>query len=178
MDKHVHNRNAFHYSCWGAVVVEATPEERFRDKQGFSIVGGDGKLHNLPVSYYEVKVKIPAVVPDGVYILGWVWYGGVGGSVIRNTPAHPNLKGHFADYWSCSYVKVQGGAPLQRRFTPRFEPNLRQFWGNGCVSANDAPGRCRIEPCTVPAKIQRPLQFKDGQTPKDITAENFGARGV
>lgn len=80
MHKRVHNGKAFHYSFRGAVVVTANPEESVRDKQDFSIFRRDGKLQNLPVSYYELKVKLPALILDGMYIRGWVWYGGVGSS--------------------------------------------------------------------------------------------------
>lgn len=52
MNKVTHEENAFHYSCWGANPVRAKPNERGRNELGFSMVGGDGKLHNLPVSYY------------------------------------------------------------------------------------------------------------------------------
>lgn len=173
MSKEAHAANAFHYSCWGAVSVAADSREQLIDKQGYSLVGSDGKFHNLPTSYYEVKVKIPTVVPDGVYALGYVWYGGMGGTIYQNTPRSPFKYGHFADYWACAYVKIQGGTTVQSKYTPVFENNLNKFWGNGCMSANDAPGYCSYEPCKVEGHIQMPKEFKNGSQPKHITPSNF-----
>lgn len=173
MNKVTHEENAFHYSCWGANPVRAKPSELGRDALGFSLVGSDGKLHNLPVSYYTTEITIPPVVPDGVYALGWVWYGGMGGSIYGNAPEDPYPDGFFGDYWSCAFVSIKGGRPLERSFMPVFQGNLHEYWGDNCMSANDAPGICTYEPCIVPGKLQKPRTFKNGSRPNLLFQSNF-----
>lgn len=173
MNKKAHARNAFHYGCWGANPVVANRSELGADEFGFSLVGGDGKLHDGPPSYYVTNVTIPTVVPDGVYVLGWVWYGGMGGSVQRNTPQSPHKFGLFADYWSCSFVRVAGGYALQKVYKPLFVNDLAHIWKDGCNAANDRPGICVYEPCRVEGKLQKPAEFKNGKEPPALTIKNF-----
>lgn len=173
MNKNVHEENAFHFSCWGSDPVKAKPNELGRDKQGFSLVGGDGKLHDGPISYYTTNIIIPRVIPDGDYVIGWVWYGGMGGSIQKNLPETPHETGLFADYWSCSFVKIEGG-PIEQSYTPVFVNAFKKFWAEGCNSANDHPGVCKYEPCIVPGKIQKPREFKNG-TPKPLKPQNFAS---
>lgn len=173
MDKDVHERNAFHYGCWGANPVVATARDRRRNAQGFSIAGADGKLHHMPVSYYTAKVTIPTVVPDGVYALGWVWYGGLGGTLYQNVPANPYPRGLFSDYWSCAFVRIEGGSPMEQVFQPVFKSGMEKWWGDACKSANDAPGVCTYEPCIVNAKMQQPRPFKGGAKPKVLRPRDF-----
>lgn len=175
MDKATHTRNAFHYSCWGANPVQASGAELGKDKYGYSTVGNDGEEHNYPKGYYKTIITIPSVIPDGKYVLGWVWHGGVGGGVKGNSPQEPSPYGYFADYWSCSYVEIRGGAPLQREYTPKFDNDMKQYSNEGCMSANDAPGVCSWEPCEVRGKYQKPRPFKNG-SPKPIKPEMFGGK--
>lgn len=174
MDKKEHDKNAFYYSCWGANAVKATPGEL--REQRYSITGSDGKHHDLPPGYYTTNVKIPAVIPDGDYVLGWAWYGGTGGGKVENNgPAKvkPAPWGYFSDYWACSFVKVQGGAPLAAKHTPVFNNDMRQFSSEGCMSANDALEVCSSEPCKVTGKYQKPREFKNGKTPRPLTPQDF-----
>lgn len=173
MDKKVHAKNAFHFSCWGANPVPAKSNELGSDRHGFSLVGGDGKLHDGKISYLTTNITIPTVIPDGVYVLGWVWYGGMGGSLTQNTPENPFRVGLFADYWSCSFIKIEGGSPLTQRYTPRFENDMKEYWPNGCMSANSRPGVCTYEPCRMEGKIQKPFEFKNGKVPKALKQSNF-----
>lgn len=176
MDKNVHAKLAFHFGCWGGNPKAAKPSELGRDSQGFSLVGGDGALHTLPISYYTTSIVIPPVVPDGKYVLGWTWYGGIGGSIKGNQPANPNPKGLFADYWSCSFVEIRGGDALKQKYAPVFKPEYQQHWKGGCYSANDRPGVCVYEPCRTPGKIQKPKEFQ-GRTPKALTPADFRSSG-
>lgn len=173
MNKAAHARNAFEYSCFGATPVIATAEDRKIDKWGFSMVGNDGKTTR--VGYYKSTVRIPTVVPDGKYILGWVWYGGTGGET-SDTPytEEPWWKGYFGDYWSCSFVEVSGGAPLQREYYPVFQNDMLKFSADGCMAANDAPGVCIREPCVVEGSYRPPRAFRDGAVPAALTPEHFG----
>lgn len=173
MNKKAHTRNAFHYSCWGAKPVVARPDQLWKDQYGFSIVGNDGEQHQFVPAYYTTTFTIPPVVPDGKYVLGWVWYGGIGGPVLSNKPQKPTTFGYFGDYWSCSFVEVKGGIPLKSKYKPIFKNDMSQFSTEGCMSANDAPGVCTYEPCYVTGTYQKPRPFKNGRNPLLITPSNF-----
>lgn len=172
MDKEIHEHNAFHYSCFGATPVKAAPAERKADRWGFSIAGNDGK--DIAAGYYAINVTIPDVVPDGKYVLGWVWYGGTGGPV-TNEPykTEPWSKGYFSDYWSCSFVEVKGGAPLQSSYTPIFQNDMQAFSQKGCMSGNDAPEVCKYEPCLTTATYQKPRPFQEGKLPEQLSPSDF-----
>lgn len=173
MDKEVHAKNAFYYGCWGANPVPATQADFAKDKFGFNIAGGDGSLHNLTRSYHIIKTTIPTVVPDGNYVLGWTWFGGVGGTVVKNMPQRPFRSGFFGDYYSCAFVRIEGGGPVARSYDPVFINDLSRFWPGGCHASADAPGVCEVEPCkTLPARQQLPRAFKSG-TPAALTPNQF-----
>lgn len=174
MDKNAHAENAFYYTCWGANPQAAAANEMEKDEYGFSFIGSDGEQHSHPKGYYVMDVKIPSVVPDGKYVLGWVWYGGGGGPVEGNVQQEPMPYGYFSDYWSCAYVEISGGAALESRHTPVFNNDMSRYSDVGCMSANDAPGVCSYEPCKVDSEFQAPRPFKDGNVPDDLTPEQFG----
>lgn len=172
MDKRAHERNAFHYSCFGAHPVQATKADSKEDKWGYSIAGNDGL--KIAPGYYETKVTMPRCVPDGDYVFGWVWYGGTGGSVSNTEYTEPPFnKGYFTDYWSCSFVRVEGGDALGSSCTPEFVNDMSKWSDEGCMSANDAPGVCRSEPCVVWGDFQKPRPFKNGEVPAALTPDNF-----
>lgn len=175
MSKGVHARNAFHYSCWGGDAVEATAEEQGRDGKGFSISGSDGLLgqHDEPASYYTTKIEVPSVVPDGVYALGWAWFGGIGGSLTKNTPDDPFPNRYFGDYWSCAFVKVNGGAQLSGQYQPVFQNNLSRYWNDTCWSGADRPGLCEGEPCNDRARYMKPWKFANGKVPRVLQPQMF-----
>lgn len=175
MDKKTHARNAFHFGCWGENAGVAKPNELDRDEWGFSLVGSDGKLHDGPISFYYSNITIPPVVPDGLYVLGWVWYGGMGGGMKMNTPDNPYPIGLFADYWSCSFVEIAGGPPPKRGYAPVFKNDLQSFWREGCNAHADAPGKCTYEPCETQGRKQKPIEFKGGKTPKLLKPTFFAS---
>lgn len=165
MDKEAHAKNAFHYSCWGANPVPATPQDFAKDRFGFNIAGGDGSLHNLTKAYHATEITIPQVVPNGNYVLGWVWFGGVGGTIEQNIPQRPFPSGFFADYWSCAFVRIRGG-PTKPSYRPSFNNDMKQFWPGGCHSSADDTGVCQVEPCKrLRARFQVPKVFKNGSPP-------------
>lgn len=178
MNKAVHTRNAFHYSCFGARPERATASDRRSDRWGYSISGNDGK--KVAPGYYVTAITIPDVVPDGDYVFGWVWFGGTGGDVSNNWPYNkePWWKGYFSDYWSCSFVRIEGGNPLKSSYTPVFQNDMSKFSEEGCMSANNAPGICIREPCFVKGKYQKPRQFKNGTVPDPITPANFASSSI
>lgn len=173
-DKAVHSANAFHYSCWGANVKVASESELGKDKYGFSLIGSDGKEHDQAPAYYTVDIKIPEVVPDGKYMLGWAWFGGPGGKILQNAPQEPKPYSYFSDYWSCSFVVIKGGAPLASSYTPVFVNDMSQFSEDGCMSHADDVGQCTYEPCRDrKAFYRKPAAFL-GDSPTPITPANFG----
>lgn len=174
MNKKEHDKNAFYYTCWGANPTAAGSDELGKDQYGFGLIGGDGEQHEHSKGYYTMDVTIPPVVPDGKYVLGWVWYGGVGGSIQGDEQQEPTPYGYFSDYWSCSYIEISGGDALQSSYTPVFNNDMKKFSDVGCMSANDAPGVCSYEPCEVTGDYQVPRPFLDGNVPMDITPEHFG----
>eukprot|EP00737_Agarophyton_chilense_P002460 gb/GEZJ01002806.1/.p1 GENE.gb/GEZJ01002806.1/~~gb/GEZJ01002806.1/.p1 ORF type:complete len:271 (+),score=14.73 gb/GEZJ01002806.1/:1731-2543(+) len=178
MDKAVHERNAFHYSCWGANPQAAAPDELQSDRFGYSYVGNDGEEHPFARGYYVVNTTIPKVIPDGDYVFGWVWFGGIGSVPIRgNTPQRPepNPLGYYADQWSCAYVRVRGGYPLEQYSHPVFVNDISQFNQQGCLAANDSPGVCVTEPCYKPGWFQKPRAFKGKSYPKYLSPALFAS---
>lgn len=181
LDKVVHEKNAFHYSCWGANPVPAQPHEIPRDSQEYSVSGVDGTPDNVTnpnttPSYYVQTITIPDVIPDGRYAFGFLWFGGIGGTLEQNQPENPYAFSFFGDYWSCSFIEIKGGNALGVRWKPVFENNMRQKfpnWEEGCYSGNDAPGKCKYEPCLNPGKYEIPLPFKNGMYPPDLSPDSF-----
>ena len=173
MNKTAHAANAFHYGCWGDYTILAKAEDMGRSGGGFSLVGGDGTMHDGPIAYYETRAVIPPVIPDGTYVLGWAWYGGIGGSLKGNTVKDPHPIGLFSDYWSCAFVEISGGDRLTGSYTPVFVNGLVRDWPDGCNAANDRPGVCTYEPCPVRGKFRKPMEFASGNPPP-IRPNNFG----
>lgn len=174
MDKSVHARNAFHYSCWGAFIQEAGPNEFFSDKFGFNFLGNDGEFHSAPRAYYQSYATIPNCIPDGVYVLGWVWFGGTTyGPITDNRPMTPDDRGYFGDFWACSYVRIEGGAPLTSFCDPVFVNDMPQYSTIGCMAGNDAPGVCGFEPCVSKGFYRKPRPFKNGSKPPPLTPSLF-----
>lgn len=175
MSAHAHAKNAFYYTCWGASPVLAKRNELSKDPLGFSMIGSDGQQHVYGKGYYEMNVTIPSVVPDGNYVLGWIWYGGTGSPVVSAKQQEPKPWGYFSDYHSCSFVRIEGGAPLQAKHTPVFNNDMTNFSTEGCMSANDRPGKCVWEPCYERGVYQKPFPFQNGKTPAALTPNHFGA---
>ncbi|CAN8065553.1 unnamed protein product [Agarophyton chilense] len=175
MHHNVHTRNAFHYSCWGAHPVRASPNELRKQRFGFSMVGSDGEQHRYGKGYYTTTVTIPTSVPDGDYVLGWAWFGGTGGDLKSGTsPQYPYSVGYFGDYYSCSFVRIRGGV-YTPKYSPRFINDMSQYSNAGCMSSTDRPGPCAREPCRIKAFFRRPAPFVHGRSPRALTAADFGA---
>lgn len=173
-DKAVHAANGFHYSGWGAHPVVASGDDlKPEDKYGFDMIGSDGLEHSQPKGYYKLDIVIPDVVPDGKYMLAWAWFGGVDGK-IKATPQEPETGGYFADYWSCSFVLVEGGAPLAASYMPKFVNDMPQWSSEGCIAHADDVGQCPVEHCRHrKGHYRKPAAFL-GNGPKPITLANFG----
>ncbi|CAN8071063.1 unnamed protein product [Agarophyton chilense] len=144
MRREAHDALAFHYGCWSEGEFSCKRTEQHRDC-GFD-------RDNLA---YRVSVVVPTTHPDGVYVLGWAWYGG--GTVTSD----------FGDYYDCAFVHIRGG-PLTDTFSATFRGNAAVRTPSnvpGCVAAVDRLGVCRTEPCfehdgkKFDAAARVPVQF-------------------
>lgn len=119
--KDVHDLMAFYFGCWSSGGYTCDEKEHHRDC-GFD-------RDNLA---WKADVLIPTVYPDGVYVLGWSWYGG------------GETYGSFGEYWDCAYVRIQGG-PLEDVNGAVFRPGPK--YSDGCQSSVERHGICVTEPC-------------------------------
>lgn len=131
----------------------------------------------MAIGYYTNEVTIPTHVPDGEYVLGWTWYGGVSGSELANTnTAKPGNWGYYGVYWSCSWIEIKGGAPVTASYSPVFVNELTQFSEDGCAASTNRIDQCVVEPCNLQTKAQfmKPVEFKNGP-PTPLTSSMYGA---
>lgn len=78
----------------------------------------------------------------------------------------------FPDYYSCSFVKIQGGLPLGGSFQPFWEAGDTGQFKNGdlCQSSADEPGDCpHDKECMLPSMWTVAKEFKNGNQPDKIT---------
>lgn len=68
------------------------------------------------------EIRIPRIYPDGDYVLGHVWYGGV-----HFKRAH----GHFFDYYSCSFIRIEGGLSDYCRHERKLNMTYKPFFDTG-----------------------------------------------
>lgn len=177
MNKQVHKRNAFHYSCWGANAVIAKRSQKGLDNMRFSLVGNDGEEHRFPPAFYVTNAIIPDCIPDGCYVFGWVWFGGTGSDV--HTAARqqkPLPYGFFGDYYSCSSIRIQGGKPLRRTCSKRFVNDMSKYSSKGCMSSTDEVGVCAREPCRKLGFYRKPREFAKSKAPL-LHSHYFSGRG-
>lgn len=62
-----------------------------------------GKVCGTGSFDYEATFQVPSL-PDGLYILGWAWFGGYGGK-------HGKYLYRFGDYYSCAQIQIQVMSP-------------------------------------------------------------------
>lgn len=166
MNKRIHTRNAFHFSCWGANAVGATRTQTQKDNMRFSIAGNDGEEHRFRTAFYSTRAVVPDCIPDGAYVLGWVWYGGTGSPVSSSARQQEPLPyGFFADYWACASVHIKGGKPLKQKCSKRFVNDMGKYSKDGCMAMNNRPGVCNREPCMNLGSYRKPAEFARGKAP-------------
>ena len=122
MELEAHDKYAFHYACY-----ETGEHDCPKPEEDDEYCGTDRRL-------YRTNVTIPKVYPDGRYILGWSWYGGIAGTT---------KIAFFGDYWSCSHVEIEGGS-FEDEVKPVFSPDEGE---KGCYSGVNELGVCFKEPC-------------------------------
>lgn len=156
MSRASHKKYALYYGCWeqGMFTCSGTLCGSDTDNEGF-----------------RRDFVIPTVIPDGVYALGVVWFGGLHFS---------RDKGQFPDYFSCGFIKIQGGAPLGGSFQPFWDAGDTGKFARGdeCETAADEPGVCPKTGCTGPSFYGVAKSFKNGNMPPKLTKADYGATGV
>lgn len=117
------------------------------------------------------NVRIPTVFPDGDYVLGHVWYGGL---------HYKQTHGQFPDYYSCSFVRIQGGYTKCVDYKPFFNPgsvkrgsSMEKSIRNGmCHSASMTIGECGMKGCwDMPAKWGVPSMFQRNRNVEAVTCD-------
>lgn len=120
---------------------------------------------------FQRQVEIPSVFPDGIYVAAVVWYGGLHFSRDR---------GQFPDYFSCSFVHIEGGAPLGGSYQAEWAPGdtgefeAVQRTGDAskegmCQTASDEVGKCPNTGCTGPDFWAVSKPYQNGRKPDKIT---------
>lgn len=136
------------------------------------------KAENIPCGTSEDTAhcryfRIPTVFPDGDYVLGHVWYGGL---------HYKRTHGQFPDFYSCSFVKIKGGASDCTRFKPFFETGSTQPGSSMekdiqygmCRTSSTKVGVCGREGCwDKPAKWGVPHEFRPGSDPVPFISCNL-----
>lgn len=118
-----HEKFTFQYSCF------ETGEQDCKSKE--YDCGTDSRL-------YETEVKVPRV-KDGLYVLGWSWYGGF------STNGKGDFYEFFGDYYSCSYIRIKGGKKSSKKWKrPKFKPGNKL---KRCEALTNKLGVCAVEPC-------------------------------
>lgn len=140
MDKEAHSKYAFHFTC-----MNRGPHHCY--DRSYDVCGNDAQG-----MAWRTFVQVPTSYPDGIYVLGWSWYGG------------GDYKGDsfFGDYYSCSFIRIHGGVSVTNEFQPLFD-------GPKCLSATDRLGVCWKEPCHISQRVYPiiPAEF-NGRRPSAI----------
>lgn len=152
-NRHKHAQNAFLFTCADVGLTKCSTRYKKRDC-----------YYDLKNEYYKHIIQIPKLYSDGVYVLGWAWYGG------------GERWGSFGDYYDCMYIKVQGG-PVSDTHNPIFKPgDSVTKEDNRCRATVNKLGVCWREPCPGGGKyttLLRPWEFSDGRNPKTIPRSRF-----
>ncbi|KAI0560756.1 hypothetical protein FGB62_101g05 [Gracilaria domingensis] len=105
--------------------------------------------------YYRHIIRAPSHAPDGVYVLGWAWFGG-----------------NFEDFFDCTYIEIRGGT-LSRSHTPYFDASNSKTAEDGkCSATSKEVGTCTYDKCkrrggSIPLGLGTPSVF-DGSGPQRI----------
>lgn len=151
--KYKHMKNTFLWTCADVGVSKCSTRNKKRDCR-----------FDVRNDYFHHKIQIPKIYPDGVYVLGWTWYGG------------GKEYGSFGDYYDCIYIKIKGG-PTEYAHRPNFKPGQSETGGSGlCRSTVNKLGVCWREPCPGggrPTSLMMPAEFDNGKQPDLIHKSSF-----
>lgn len=153
-NRSAHSYLAFYFTCWehGAYICKS------------SICGSD-----LEGRAFSRSIIVPPVIPDGDYVLGFLWFGGL----------HWRRDiGRFSDYTSCARVRVEGGMPITEKYVPYFYPGQggeSKRYGR-CLTSASAPGECTHGCTHATAEYSIPKQFSSGMEIHSLTPADFAGR--
>ncbi len=87
----------------------------------------------------------------------------------------------FADYYTCAFVRIQGGRPLADSYKPRFVAGKNHLPGvpkGKCVSTSQWIGQCGGLQCDgKPVIISIPGEFWSGRRPRTVYSRAIGYVG-
>lgn len=119
---------------------------------------------------FQRRVVVPNVFPDGVYVLGMTWYGGIRDGV-----------NGFQDFYSCSYVRIEGGGKVDEgKFYAPFVAGTPYPKGMGvrnglCLATADRTDVCGWAGCKnvrdkygLPATVDRPMSERAFVTADEV----------
>lgn len=152
MDDHnFHDRLAFYYGCWEQNKYKCDEAPCGKDKRDFA---------------FRQNIVVPAVIPDGSYVLAWAWFGGID---------FTKTNSKFPDYYSCSFVHIRGGVSLVGSFQPYFDAGSDSEVAGKCRTGNTALGICtRKEQCdNGSVSYDIPRVFHDNSAPAPITIDLY-----
>lgn len=117
---------------------------------------------------YSRNITIPKVIPDGIYALSYIWYGGI---------FYKRDFGKFSDYESCSFVEIKGG-PFASSYQPFFDAGENKLFpktpDGKCLTSATRPIECKTGCDNVRAFYDIPEPFRSGREPAPITPESYG----
>ncbi|CAN8070136.1 unnamed protein product [Agarophyton chilense] len=154
-NKKEHEKGAFYYTCGDQRITYCNSNNKRRDCN-----------YDVSNRYYRHQIPVPEIYADGVYVLGYAWYGG--------TQGHGE-SGDFGDYYDCMYVEVKGG-PNKQWHQPTFDMGQSATGSKGlCKTRTTWLGDCWKEPCTHRKKSRAtvPSQFSNGRKPNKIWRSSF-----
>lgn len=137
-NRSAHTHLAFYYTCWEQGLYIC----------GSGLCGSDTSRHA-----FRRHIKIPDIIPDGDYLLGFLWYGGL---------HWQRQHGRFSDYTSCARVRIKGGVQLNEVDSIKAYydegPGNKNKYGT-CLTSATAPGEC-LHGCThIRAGYHKPWLF-------------------
>ena len=125
---------------------------------------------------YERMIRIPLVVPDGIYAFTYEWNGGI--SVDRKF-------GAFPDHHSYAFIRIRGGLTDTENvgYQPFFNANNKRKWAvrGKCHTSTVNPGDCPTDGCfgpKWPTMITVPGPFQNGNVPRKLFTSDFTGDNV
>lgn len=163
-DFDAHERFAIYYGCWeqGLQRCERRSDNCQVNCREFDCAAD--KKNRV----YSRKLTIPKVIPDGVYLLSYIWYGGI--FYMRDF-------GKFSDYESCSFIEIKGG-PFESSYQPFFEAGENKLFpktpAGQCLTSATRPIECKTGCDNVRVFNAIPEPFRSGRNPAPLTPEAYG----
>lgn len=144
-----HARFALQFGCWESGEYACAREG---DTCGTDRAGRAFKRH----------VRVPRVFVDGDYVLGYVWYGGL---------HFRRRRGMFADFHSCAFVRVRGGARAGGRHRAAWVAGTgARVVAGRCLTASTSVGLCGRNGCAWRRAFYGTSSRFRGRRPRRVSA--------